>query len=75
MELGEWLVYQHAEREWNVQAWLTGAPGIEAPIGDHPPKASDHAGEVEDQSAATTNKVLARLTGGVRKFAALIAQD
>src|SRR5262249_35929121 len=76
MELGEWLVYQQAEPKWNVQAWLTGAPGVEAPIvSDHQPKGSDHAVEVEDQSAASGNKVLAMLTGPMRQFAGLIAHD
>jgi len=76
MELGEWLLYQQAEPECTVQAWLTGAPGIEPPIcRDRQPKASDQALEVEDKSEANGNKVLTMLTGGVRKFAALIGPD
>jgi hypothetical protein len=76
MELGEWLLYQHAEPEWNVQAWLTGAPDVEAPTGrDDPGKGSGQAVKLEDQSAANGNKVLAMLTGRVRKFAGLTAHD
>jgi hypothetical protein len=73
MELGEWLAYQHAEPQWTVQAWLTGAPGIdEAITRDDQSNGSDQAVEVEE---AGGNKVLTMLTGGVRKFAALIAHD
>ena len=76
MELGEWLVYQQAEPKGNVQAWLTGTPGTEAPIGrDHQPKGSDQTIELEDQSAASGNRVFAMLTGRVRKIAGLMAHD
>jgi hypothetical protein len=76
MELGEWLAYQHAEPEWTVQTWLTGAPNIDAANtqGDES-NGLDQAVEVQDQTAAGGNKVLTMLTGGVCKFAALIAHD
>ena len=72
-ELGEWLAYQHAEPEWTVKAWLTGAAEENVSQPDNPSNNSDQAIELADQTAATGPKTLTTLSSGVRKFAALLA--